>query len=113
VLDTPTYKQVTDCKLVIFEEQTSTSTWDIGVVAVDGSSPPKDLLNTRFTERLGTLSPDGRFLAYMSAESGQPEVYVVNFPDADKKWPVSAGGEPSRGGGAMAASCFSYQDRTH
>ena len=62
------------------------------LVPVDGSAPPKILINTRFAERLGALSPDRRFLAYMSAESGQPEVYVVNFPHITDKWPVSAGG---------------------
>ena len=96
VVDTPTYKQVTDWsrdgRLLVFEEQNPTTGFDLGVVPLDGSARPKILVNTRFTERLGTLSPDGRFLAYVSNESGQPEVYVVNFPDVTEKWPVSAGG---------------------
>jgi Tol biopolymer transport system component len=96
VVDTPTYKQVTDwsrdSKLLVFEEQNATTNWDLGVLPVDGSAPPKMVVNTRFSERLGALSPDGRFLAYTSNETGQPEVYVVNFPDVSEKWPVSAGG---------------------
>jgi hypothetical protein len=95
-VDTPTYKQVTDWsrdgKLLVFEEQNSTTNWDLGIVPMDGSAPPKTVVNTRFSERLGALSPDGRFLAYTSNETGQPEVYVVNFPDVSEKWPVSAGG---------------------
>jgi Tol biopolymer transport system component len=96
VVDTPTYKQITDWsrdgRLLVFEEQNATTAYDIGVVPLDGSAPPKILISSRFNERLGSLSPDGRFLAYMSTESGQPEVYVVNFPDITEKWPVSAGG---------------------
>jgi len=39
-----------------------------------------------------TFSPDGRWLAYMSAESGQPEVYVEPFPGTGERWQVSVGG---------------------
>jgi serine/threonine-protein kinase len=40
-----------------------------------------------------TLSPDGRWLAYVSDESGSKEVYVRPFPDVNAaKFPVSAGG---------------------
>ena len=96
IVDTPTHKQITDWsrdgKLLVFEEQNSATSYDIGVVPVDGSAPPKILIHTRFTERLGSLSPDGRFLAYTSAESGQPEVYVVDFPSMTEKTAVSAGG---------------------
>jgi len=96
VVDTPTYKQITDWsrdgKLLVFEEQNSTTGYDIGIVPVDGSAPPTLLIKTRFAERLGALSPDGRFLAYMSNETGQPEVYVVDFPGMTEKWTVSAGG---------------------
>jgi len=41
----------------------------------------------------GQFSPDGRFVAYTSDESGQYEVYVQPFPDASKgKWVISQGG---------------------
>ena len=39
-----------------------------------------------------TFSPDGRWLAYASAESGVYEVYVRSFPDSGKQWPISTGG---------------------
>ena len=38
------------------------------------------------------ISPDGRWLAYASEESGQYEVYVASFPDGARKSPVSSGG---------------------
>jgi Tol biopolymer transport system component len=51
------------------------------------------LVATRFTENAPAISPDGRWLAYSSNESGQIDVYVVPFPNtADAKWAVSTGG---------------------
>ena len=47
----------------------------------------------RFDERAAALSPDGRWLAYESDETGQTEVYVRPFPDvAGGKWQASANG---------------------
>jgi Tol biopolymer transport system component len=40
----------------------------------------------------GRLSPDERWLAYTSPESGRSEVYVVPFPMASRRWPVSTAG---------------------
>ena len=54
-------------------------------------------LQTSFNERNPKLSPDGRFVAYQSDESGRFEVYVRPFPEGDGKWPVSrSGGEDPR-----------------
>jgi eukaryotic-like serine/threonine-protein kinase len=41
---------------------------------------------------LGHLSPDGRWLAYMSNDSGSPEIYVIPFRGGQGKWQVSANG---------------------
>ena len=38
------------------------------------------------------FSPDGRWLAYASSESGVYEVYVRAFPDRGRQWPISTGG---------------------
>jgi hypothetical protein len=40
----------------------------------------------------GELSPDGRWLAYGSTRSGQFEVYVTSYPDAQGRWQISAAG---------------------
>ena len=51
------------------------------------------VLDTEFGERRPALSPDGRWLAYVSNESGQPEIYVPPFPNIDEgKWQVSPAG---------------------
>jgi Tol biopolymer transport system component/tRNA A-37 threonylcarbamoyl transferase component Bud32 len=56
-------------------------------VFLKGQSPP----------RAGRFSPDGKWVAYASNESGKWEVYVTSFPEAHGKWQVSnAGGEQPR-----------------
>ena len=40
----------------------------------------------------GQFSPDGKWIAYTSDESGSPEVYVRHFPDAGRKWQISTHG---------------------
>ena len=56
----------------------------------DGKLTP--LLTTPFRNTTPALSPDGRWLAYASDESGQPEVYVQPFPSMQGRTQVSAGG---------------------
>jgi serine/threonine-protein kinase len=49
-----------------------------------------------FDQTHASLSPDGRWIAYASNESGRYEVYVRPFPDvASRKWPISQGGGTS------------------
>ncbi|MBW1912474.1 MAG: PD40 domain-containing protein [Deltaproteobacteria bacterium] len=45
------------------------------MLPLDGDRIPSPLLNTQFNERLPSLSPDARWLAYESDESGRTEVY--------------------------------------
>jgi Tol biopolymer transport system component len=47
---------------------------------------------TRFSERSPALSPDGRWLAYASDESGKDEVYVRAFPIPSGRWQISGAG---------------------
>ena len=70
---------------------------DIGVLTVEGDRTVEMLLDTEFEEEAPALSPDGRWLAYQSNESGQPNIYVQPFPNIDDgKWQVSTngGGDP-------------------
>jgi Tol biopolymer transport system component len=56
----------------------------------DGKSSP--LLQTEFDELAGVFSPEGRWLAYASNESGRFEIYVQPFPGPGGKWQVSTAG---------------------
>ncbi len=66
---------------------------DIGMITVGGDSEPVWLLQEPYQERNAELSPDGRWMAYQSDESGQYEVYVRPFPNVnDNFWQVSNAG---------------------
>ena len=66
---------------------------DIAVVQPGGEARAVPLLATTFGERNGEVSPNGRWLAYNSNESGRDEVYVRPFPDVDTgRWQVSTAG---------------------
>lgn len=66
---------------------------DIGLVTLDGDTTVTRVLATPFNERSIALSPDGRWLAYVSDISGRDEVYVRPFPDVDDgRWQVSTNG---------------------
>jgi Tol biopolymer transport system component len=57
------------------------------------ASPGTVVLGGPASEENATLSPDGRWLAYQSNESGQVEVYVRPFPDVEGgRWQISTGG---------------------
>ena len=66
---------------------------DIDVLTLDGKSRPDSLIQTPFSEQHGEISPDGRWLAYDSNESGQQQVYVRPFPNVNGgHWQVSPAG---------------------
>jgi eukaryotic-like serine/threonine-protein kinase len=81
-----------DARTILFRSFSSDTGWDLFTVAADGSSPPQRLLQTPANETEMSLSPDGRFLAYASDESGRMEIYVSRFPEMSGRVPVSAGG---------------------
>jgi eukaryotic-like serine/threonine-protein kinase len=57
-----------------------------------GKWEPHAFLQSAATERCPKLSPNGRFVAYLSDESGRDELYVREFQPAGRKWPVSTTG---------------------
>ncbi len=69
---------------------------DLWIVPVDGKEKPYAIAKTPFEERAGSFSPDGKWVAYSSNESGRYEIYLVPFPEADgKRYPVSSQGGAS------------------
>jgi serine/threonine-protein kinase len=94
-----------DGRWLVFR-QGSMPVTDIRALRPGLDSMPTTLVGTSFTERAPALSPDGRWLAYVSDESGRDEVYVRPFPEAAQaKWQVSLNGgtEPewSHAGGEL------------
>jgi Tol biopolymer transport system component len=69
-----------------------TANLDIWVAPLSGDGEPRSFLATRYLEGAGRISPNGRWLAYHSDESGQLEVYVQSFPEPGNKRLISTGG---------------------
>ena len=86
---------------------------DILAMKLGVDSTPKPLVATSFRERSPSLSPDGKWLAYASDETGRFEVFVRPFPDAQTaKWQVSTGGGTSPHWSAQGNELF-YLDGTN
>jgi eukaryotic-like serine/threonine-protein kinase len=79
-----------DGRFATFMSHTPTeSDW---VVPLDGKQQPLPYLKSSFPEGQSTFSPDGRYIAYFSAETGRPEIYVQTFPEHAGKWQISTAG---------------------
>ncbi len=65
---------------------------DIWVLPLGQESKPRPFLQTEFIESNPTFSPNSRWLAYESNESGRREIYVQEFPGPGGKWLVSTDG---------------------
>ncbi len=65
---------------------------DSWLIPVDAPEEAGPLFESEFIETCVAVSPDGRWAAYCSDESGEFEIYVTPFPEVGRKWQVSAGG---------------------
>ena len=65
---------------------------DVWVLPLFGDQKPFPFANTEASERGARFSPDGKWLAYVSDESGIPQIYVETFPASGGKWQVSTSG---------------------
>jgi serine/threonine-protein kinase len=73
-----------DGTILVFTEGAQGTGADVMQLALDGTGRITPLVQSRAGERNGALSPDGRWLAYDSDDSGQFEVYVLPFPALDR-----------------------------
>jgi Tol biopolymer transport system component len=94
----------TDGRFLIFQSTDPKTTADIWVLPMEGDRKPLPWLRTEFTEGQAALSPDGRWIAYTSLESGRAEIYVRPFLPPGSDGGASAGGkwQVSRSGGTSA-----------
>jgi Tol biopolymer transport system component len=77
-----------DGKLLLFNVDSR----EIDAVPANGDRKPYPVLKAPYIQVQGRLSPDGRWIAYSSQESGRREVFVQNFPPAGGKWQISNNG---------------------
>jgi Tol biopolymer transport system component len=85
-----------DGRYLVYTEASPQSGADIWILPnpsdTSGALKPFPFANTAFLESQGQISPDGHWIAYVSDESGQNEVYIRPFPSGDGKWRVSTAG---------------------
>jgi eukaryotic-like serine/threonine-protein kinase len=79
--------------VILFAAQDSKQgIWNLWTVPANGQEKPRPYLQTPFNKGGAKVSPDGRWVAYSSAESGRNEVYVQSYPDPRTRLQVSSGG---------------------
>ena len=81
-----------DGRTLIYRSLSGETGEDLWTLSLVGDPKPIPLLQTRFNEMYGTLSPDGRWLAYQCDESGRFEIYIQPFPSLDGRVRVSVDG---------------------
>jgi len=89
-------------KWLAYEQQSAEGHWEIWTAPIEGDRDRGDsrvrlgraepFQRTAFDEGEPAFSPDGRWLAYQSNETGTYEVYVRPFPGPGSKWAISTGG---------------------
>lgn len=81
-----------DGRLLLYSRIDPKTRQDLWVLPLAGDHQPSLFLQTPFTENHGRFSPDGRWIAYTSADQGRFEVFVQTFPASGGKWPISTSG---------------------
>jgi serine/threonine protein kinase len=99
VLDTPDHKNLNswspDGRHLLFSVQSAKTGRDLWVMPLFGDRQPVPIATSVADEARGQFSPDGRWVAYDSGESGRFEIYVQSFPDLKQKRQVSTAGGSS------------------
>ena len=92
-----------DGKFLLFEAWDYADTspantgWDIFVLPLSAERKVRPFLGTKSAENNARFSPDGRWVAYESNESGRYEIYVRPFPGPGARWQISTeGGQDAR-----------------
>jgi Tol biopolymer transport system component len=84
-----------DRKHLLYEQPDPETGWDVWMVPLEGDRRPVPIARSRSNEGGGWVSPDGRWVAYRSDESGREQIYVQAFP-------VSAGRQQLTTNGIVA-----------
>ena len=79
-------------RMLAFVELNPETQRDIWMLPLDGEGSAFPFLDSPFSEQSPRISPDGRWLAYVSDETGRNEVYLRSVPDRSAKQPISTSG---------------------
>ncbi len=101
-----------DGREIVFGRKNGTTGWDIYAAAVEGDHKPRPLVLGPFTQGQARVSPDGKWLAYASDESGQYEVFVQAMSDSSTRAQISSeGGTEPRWARSGSELLFRSKDR--
>lgn len=81
-----------DGRFVLYSAEGANAQSDLWALPLAGERKPFSVVQTRFDDVQAQFSPDGRWLAYASNQSGRHEIYVRTFPEPGGQWQVSTGG---------------------
>jgi Tol biopolymer transport system component/tRNA A-37 threonylcarbamoyl transferase component Bud32 len=81
-----------DGKLLVYDQIDPKTHHDLWILPMDGSRTPRPYRQTPFDEQQAAISPDGRWIAYTSDETGRSEVYVESFPTPGTRFTVTTTG---------------------
>ena len=81
-----------DGRSILYRSTGGPTNIDLFVLPLSGDRKPVPFLKTQFNEVFGRFSPDGRWIAYSSNESGRTEIYVAPFPGPGGKRQISTVG---------------------
>ena len=80
-----------DGQFIVYRQAHEKTRMDLEVLPMSGDGQTRNYLATPFDESYGNVSPDGRWLAYQSNNSGHYAIYVQSFPEPGRQIPVSQG----------------------
>jgi eukaryotic-like serine/threonine-protein kinase len=80
-------------ELLMAVRETAGNSWDLHRLSLAGGGTAVPYVtSSEFLEFRATFSPDGRWVAYQSNESGRNEIYVLSYPSPGRKWQISTDG---------------------
>lgn len=85
---------------------------DIQYISLSSDSEPRSLIRNRGWVWAPALSPDNKYLAYVSQQNDRPEVYVTQFPSGNGQWQVSVNGGGSPKWSPKGDELFYFEDNT-
>jgi eukaryotic-like serine/threonine-protein kinase len=85
-----------DGRFLLYRSPGKSTGFDLWALPMEGDRKPFPVVQTTFEERDGQFSPDGKWIAYQSNESGRVEIYVQQFPTGRQERISNGGGAQVR-----------------
>jgi Tol biopolymer transport system component len=102
-----------DGRYLVFNHQDPKTDFDIYMMDLQGEKKLVPVMNGPSAERNGRVSPDGKWLSYISNETGSDELFVTSFPVPGSRWQVSSGGTTGYGEWSLptARTCVTAREK--